>query len=84
MRQILFSSRLPDGREVCVSPVSKDTFDANRADALGDDSGYFIYEFDTDCPSSGIEILAKAVSMDAALRLVDIFVMAGQRQAESA
>jgi hypothetical protein len=79
MNAILFSSTLPDGREVCVSPVSKDAFDANGAQTLGDDSGYFIYECDNKHPFSGIEILAKAVSQEAALRLVDIFVMAGRR-----
>jgi hypothetical protein len=79
MREILFSSSLPDGREVCVSPISKDTFEANRADTVGDDSGYFIYEFDNAKPSSGIEVLAKAVSLNAALRLVDIFLLASRK-----
>lgn len=57
-----------------MSPISVDTFEANKAQSLGDDTGYFIYEFDTRRPSTGIEILAKAMSFDAAVRLVDIFV----------
>src|SRR5579872_935985 len=77
MRQVLFSARLSDGREICVAPISRDAFDANQADTLGDDTGYFIYEFDAARPSSGIEILAKAVSETAAYRLIDIYLMSG-------
>lgn len=79
MRHILFSSIFADGREICVSPVSRDAFDANKAESLGDDTGYFVYEIDVRRPASGIEILAKAVSADAALRLMDIFALAGDR-----
>lgn len=78
MRHILFSSVLADGRELCVSPVSKDTFDANKADSLGNDSGYFVYEYDSRRPAAGIEILAKAASAEAAMRLIDIFSMNDQ------
>jgi hypothetical protein len=76
MKHFLFSTRLADGREVCVAPVSTDTFEANKAYSLGDDSGYFIYEFDANRPASGIEILGKAISYDAAIRIVDIFIAA--------
>lgn len=64
---------MPDGRELCVSPISIDAFVANKAEALGDDSGYFIYEYDAGRPSAGIEILAKAASYEAAIRIVDIY-----------
>ena len=74
MRELVFSTRLKDGREICVAPLSKRTFEENKAHSLGDDHGYFIYEIDSRIPSSGIEILGKAVSYDAALRLVDIFM----------
>lgn len=63
-----------------MAPISLDTFEANHAYTLGDDSGYFIYEVDAERPSSGIEILAKAVSYEAALRLVDIYIMAARLQ----
>lgn len=66
-----------------MSPISSDTFEANKAHSLGDDTGYFIYEFDTRRPSTGIEILAKAISFDAAVRLVDIFVGAALAPPES-
>jgi hypothetical protein len=76
MDDFLFSARLPDGREVCIAPISSDVFEDNEADSLGDDSGYFIFEYDADRPSSGIEILGKAASYDAALRLIEIFLAA--------
>lgn len=56
-----------------MSPISLDAFVANKAEALGDDSGYFIYEFDAAHPTAGIEILAKAASYDAAIRIIDIY-----------
>lgn len=78
MQHLFFSAPLTDGREICVAPLSRDTFEANNAYSLGDDTGYFIYEFDTNSPKSGIEILAKAASYDAAMRLVDIYASAAQ------
>jgi hypothetical protein len=83
MQHVLFSTRLTDGREICVSPISADTFEANKAHSLGDDTGYFIYEYDSRRPSVGLEILAKAISFDAAVRLVDIFVGAALAPPES-
>lgn len=74
MQHILLSTPLPDGREMCVAPVSVDAFEDNCVYSLGDDTGYFIYEFDNRQPGTGIEILAKAASYEAAMRLVDIFV----------
>jgi hypothetical protein len=81
MQHFLFSAPLPDGHEVCVAPVSADAFEANSVYTLGDDTGYFLYEFDNRQPETGIEILAKAASYDAAMRLVDIFISARQRTA---
>lgn len=81
MREFFFCERLPDGREFCVAPVSRDTFEANGAYDLGDDGGYFIYEYDTKNPHAGIEILGKAASYEAAVRLMDIYTMAARRTA---
>ena len=78
MGHFLFSARLPDGREICVAPVSRDAFEANKAYDLGDDCGYFIYEYDCTRPAAGIEILAKAASYDAAVRLIDIYATASR------
>ena len=79
MKHFLFSTRLPDGREVCVAPVSVDAFEASGAHSLGDDSGYFIYEFDERQSGGGIEILAKATSYDTAMRMIDIFLTIQRR-----
>jgi hypothetical protein len=65
---------------VCVAPVSADAFEANSVYSLGDDTGYFIYEFDKRRPETGIEILAKTASYDAAIRIVDIFLSVQQQQ----
>jgi len=80
MKELFFSARLPDGREVCIAPITRDTFEANKAQDLGDERGYFIFEFDAVRPAAGIEILAKAASYDAAMRLVDIYIYAGRIQ----
>lgn len=84
MREFFFCERLPDGREFCVAPVSRDTFEANRAHDLGDDDGYFIYEYDTKNPHAGIEILGKAASYEAAVRLMDIYTLAAKRSTDEA
>jgi hypothetical protein len=52
MTDFCFSIRLSDKRELCLAPVSRDAFEANNAHALGDDCGYFIYEFDTEHPTA--------------------------------
>lgn len=72
MKHSLFSVDLENGRRIAIAPVSIDAFEDNNAHSLGDDSGYFIYEVNTKRQSSGIEILAKAASYDAAMRLADI------------
>jgi hypothetical protein len=64
---------------VCVAPVSADAFEANSVYSLGDDTGCFIYEFDKRRPETGIEILAKTASYDAAIRIVDIFLSVQQQ-----
>lgn len=83
MQEFLFSAQLPDGRRVCVAPVSSDAFEENGIESLGDDAGYFIYEIDERETAAGIEILGKAASYDAALRLIEIFESA-TRQTRSA
>ena len=71
MRHLLYSAQMSDGRQVCIAPVSLDLFEANAAFTLGDDTGYFIYEYD-DEQSGGIEILGKAASYDAAVRIAEM------------
>lgn len=78
MENLSLSASIGDGREICISPISRETFELSELDALGDDCGYFIYEVDAGRPSAGIEILAKVASYEAALRLLDIFCRASQ------
>lgn len=69
-------AQIGDGREICVSPLAKSTLDQmDYTYHLGDDYGYFIYECDRTKHSAGIEVLAKAASYTAAMRLVDIYIM---------
>jgi hypothetical protein len=76
MHHLLFATPLRDGRELRVSPISLDAYEANEAQTLGDDTGYFIYEFDPGAADRGIEVLAKAASYDAAMRLIDMIAAA--------
>src|SRR4051812_11697934 len=84
MHHFLFSARLPDGRNVCIARISSDAFEASNAHTLGDDTGYFIYELDERQQEAGIEVLAKAASYDAAVRLIDIFFSVQQATAHGA
>lgn len=79
MENLSLSAILGDGREICISPISRETFEQSELDALGDDCGYFLYEVDASRPSAGIEVLAKVASYEAALRLVDIFLKASHK-----
>lgn len=71
MEDIFLSAEI-DGRTVCVSPIAKRTYLEAGGKGLGGDYGYFLYEYQSDNESAGIEILAKAKSIDAALRLFDM------------
>jgi len=42
------------------------------AKGLGGEYGYFVYEIDSRFPNAGIDVIAKAASLEAALRLFDI------------
>ena len=55
-----------------MSPLAKRTYLEAGGRGLGGDFGYFLYEFQTDNARSGIEILAKATSVDAAIRLFEM------------
>jgi len=57
---------------VCVSPLTKKAYLAAGGKGMGGDFGYFVYEYDTANQKSGIEILAKARSVEAALKLFNM------------
>ncbi|HVI89814.1 MAG TPA: hypothetical protein VM659_16020 [Dongiaceae bacterium] len=59
-------------RSICISTLARKTVSGTEASYLGD-SGYFIYEVDETPAAGGIQILAKAVSIEAAIRLIEIW-----------
>jgi hypothetical protein len=74
--------RINGSRYLYVSTLSKETLGDVGASNLGDDSGYFIYEVDERRGIGGIDVLAKAASFDAALRLLDVFEESLRRVAD--
>lgn len=64
--------RIGRGRYLYVSTLSAETLQDVGADHLGD-RGFFIYEADERPGVGGIDVLAKAASFEAALRLLDVF-----------
>jgi hypothetical protein len=67
-------SRIDDYRSICISTLARDTVKDAGADHLGD-RGYFIYEVDDANAGAGISILAKAASLEAAFRIIDLWQM---------
>jgi hypothetical protein len=72
MDDVFLRARISDSRSVCISPIPKKTYRETGAKGLGGEFGYFVYEVDESLPHRGIEIIAKAASLEAAMRLFDI------------
>ena len=71
MEDILGSAELGVGRSVHVASLARDTILDAGASHLGFD-GYFLFEA-VDLPGKqGINVLGKATSYEAALRLIDV------------
>jgi predicted neutral ceramidase superfamily lipid hydrolase len=70
MTDAILNERISDAVELCISTISRSTFDAHEVDGLGDDNGYFIYERESD--GSIREILAKCPSFEAAAKLFEL------------
>ena len=64
--------RLGNGKALCVSTLARSTVAESDATHLGGDRGYFIYEVD-EKKRDGVVVLAKAASLEAAYRLIDIW-----------
>ena len=71
MDDVFLTARVDDSRTVCISPLPRSTY-LHSAKGLGGEYGYFIYEVDARYPEGGIDVIAKAASLEAALRLFDI------------
>jgi hypothetical protein len=72
MEDIFLSATVDHRRTICLSPLSYRSYRDAGGKGLGGDYGYFIYEIDEDHPAAGIEVIAKAKSADAALRLYEM------------
>lgn len=65
--------RIGNSRSLCMSSLALETVSEAEAGHLGGDRGLFIYEVDDSQPERGIQVLAKAVSLEAAFRLIDLW-----------
>ena len=65
--------RLDNCRSLCLSTLARQTVTESEASHLGGDRGLFIYELDESLGTAGVQVLAKAVSLEAALRLIDLW-----------
>jgi hypothetical protein len=72
MDDFSLSVRIDDSRSVCIAPLPKQTYREAGAKGLGGEYGYFIYEVDEAFPDHGINVIGKAASADAALRLFEL------------
>ena len=70
---LFVATRLDKYRSLCISTLAKGTVHDGEAGHLGGDRGYFIYEVDERPITGGLQILAKAVSLEAAFRLIDLW-----------
>lgn len=64
--------RIGKNRTLCISTLARSTVNDAEAAHLGGDRGYFIYEVD-ESKSEGVIVLAKAASVEAAYRLIEIW-----------
>lgn len=74
MEDMFLSATISDSRMLCVSPLSAKLYRESGGRGLGGDFGYFVYEVDLKNPDAGVEVIAKAASADAAVRLFDLLV----------
>lgn len=65
--------RLGNSRSLCLSTLAMQTIVEAEASHLGGDRGLFIYEVDDSLAERGVQVLAKAVSLEAAFRLIDLW-----------
>lgn len=72
MDEILASANLGNGSSIHIATLSRQTIVEAGAEHLGF-SGYFLFEANDIPRLKGISILAKASSLEAAFRLIDIW-----------
>ena len=72
MDDVFLSARINDKRLVCISPLPTKQYKEAGGKGLGGEYGYFVYEIDNSLPNAGIEVIGKAASVEAALRLFEL------------
>jgi hypothetical protein len=77
MDEILASAKLGNGRSVHIAPLARQTIIDAGAEHLGF-FGYFLFEANDLPGEKGIDVLGKASSLEAALRLIDIWELRHQ------
>lgn len=69
---IYLSTKIDENRSLCISAISRKTFEECGAEYFSTDHGFFIYERDSRMNRGGISILGKVASLDAAYRFFDL------------
>ena len=72
MEDFFLQTKIDNHKSICISPLPDKTYREAGAKGLGGNYGYFIYEVDESRPSVGIEVIGKAASLEAALRIFEI------------
>lgn len=72
--------RIDGSRRLCISSLASKTVESAEIHNLGGKGGYYIYEVDEQA-TGGINILAKAASLEAAFRLLEIWKFVGREAA---
>lgn len=79
MDDVFLTARIDERRSICISPLPAKTYKEAGGKGLGGEFGYFIYETDAASPDAGIEVIGKAASLEAALRLFEVLSLATSR-----
>jgi len=72
MDDVFLTARIDATKSVCISPLPAKTYKEAGGKGLGGEYGYFIYEVDAAHPNAGIEVIGKAASVEAALRIFEL------------
>lgn len=72
MDDVFLKAKIDDTRSICISPLPAKTYKEAGGKGLGGEYGYFIYEIDSTYPDTGIEVIGKVASIDAALRIFEV------------
>ncbi len=77
MDDILASAPIGNGASVHIATLSRKTIEEAGADHLGF-HGYFLFETNDTPETKGINVLGKVCSLEAAFRLIDLWLMRTQ------